>query len=509
METKKYAFLASLLGGYVVHLTAFANLIPNEDGLSRVYDTQEMIVSGRWFLHYASMPHGFMQMPSFIGFLALCFLGLSAVLIVDLLKINNKYVAGLMGMTLVSFPSLGFVFLYLFTASAYCLGILLAVFSLWCAKKGGKFWGLAVLSLALSMGIYQAFAPFAIGLAVILVIEELFDKDKNMLSVLQFGVKLLGCLAGGAILYYVILHCGLWLTGQELLPYLGMENTGYPFSSLPRLILDCYLQVFRLFFHSGLNNGTNTVPLVLLNFICVGFGLFATFSWAKKQKESWRVVSLVALCGICPLAFGFVQIISPWTSPTPLMQYPYVLCYVLLLFFLEKSNLFSSQKFFHAVPVVFLGICLSGSWLCNLLYTASAQSHRATESYVTRMMSRVESSSGYRSDMPILIIGTDGGLEESIEAFAFIDHYSIPTETLLSLNKHIYYYLNDWLNIPVPEPSEESFIAMAESEAFLSMPCYPDDGSVAIIDDQVVVKVGEGYLPKSDYEIAYENRGKS
>ncbi len=38
------------------------------------------------------------------------------------------------------------------------------------------------------------------------------------------------------------------------------------------------------------------------------------------------------------------------------------------------------------------------------------------------------------------------------------------------------------------------------------MPRYPDDGSVQIIDGCLVVKVQEEYTPKSDFEIAYENR---
>jgi hypothetical protein len=38
------------------------------------------------------------------------------------------------------------------------------------------------------------------------------------------------------------------------------------------------------------------------------------------------------------------------------------------------------------------------------------------------------------------------------------------------------------------------------------MPLYPSDGSIAIIDGRVVVKLAEVYVPKQPYEIAYENR---
>ena len=62
----KAAFFSCFLVGYLAHLFAFANLIPNADGLSRVYDPQQMTVSGRWFLHYASALNDFTQMPAAI-----------------------------------------------------------------------------------------------------------------------------------------------------------------------------------------------------------------------------------------------------------------------------------------------------------------------------------------------------------------------------------------------------------------------------------------------------------
>ena len=48
---QRAAFLSCVITGYLTHLYAFTNLIPNADGLSRVFDLQQMTVSGRWFLH--------------------------------------------------------------------------------------------------------------------------------------------------------------------------------------------------------------------------------------------------------------------------------------------------------------------------------------------------------------------------------------------------------------------------------------------------------------------------
>ena len=144
----------------------------------------------------------------------------------------------------------------------------------------------------------------------------------------------------------------------------------------------------------------------------------------------------------------------------------------------------------------------------NLLYTASAQAHRATLSYATRLLSRIESCPGYTGEEEVVVIGSfpTDRIYASIESYALVDHYSVPMDTVAPLNKHIYYYLNDWLNVPLEEPDEETMKSVSQSAAFRRMPLYPADGSVQRIDGRIVVKIQEEYTPKSDYELAYENR---
>jgi len=213
------------------------------------------------------------------------------------------------------------------------------------------------------------------------------------------------------------------------------------------------------------------------------------------------------------LGMNFGQIISPYSAPTPMMKYAFVTVYLAVLLaadlcdgvelslpFGEKVN--CAAALWTAVLLLF---CLNTT---NLLYTASAQAHRATESYATRLLARIESCPGYEPGMEIAIVGAVPAdqLRADADSYAAVDHYSVPKGSLLSLNKHIYYYLSDWLNVPVDELPEETMLAISASPEFRSMPLYPAAGSVQILDGRVVVRVQEEYTPKSDYEIAYENR---
>ena len=216
---------------------------------------------------------------------------------------------------------------------------------------------------------------------------------------------------------------------------------------------------------------------------------------------------------LLPVAVSFAQIISPYSDATPIMKYPYVLVYaaVLLCADLGLSLLprpRAGVAVSWALAACMVCLCLYGANINNILYTASEQAHRSTLSYATRLMGRIESCPGYTGEEEIVIIGSFpvDRIYSQIESYALVDHYSVPLNTVAPLNKHIYYYLQDWLNILVEEPDEEVMLEVSQSKEFQKMPLYPADGSVQKLDGRIVVKIQEEYTPKSDYEIAYENR---
>ena len=65
-KSEKTAFATAFAGGLLAHSYIYTNIIPNFDGISRVFDEQQMTVSGRWFLHYASCLYGYVQSPMII-----------------------------------------------------------------------------------------------------------------------------------------------------------------------------------------------------------------------------------------------------------------------------------------------------------------------------------------------------------------------------------------------------------------------------------------------------------
>ena len=522
------AFWACFGAGFGAHLYAFTNIIPNSDGISRVYDAQQMTVSGRWFLHYASMWNGYLQAPAVIGFFSLLFLALAAALTVSLLKLRTPLSGALAGALMAVFPSMAYTCLYLFTASAYCFGILLAVLSVWLLRRLPR-WGIlpAALLLACAVGTYQAYLAVAASLVLLCVVLRGLEQGSGCKALLGDALRSLLYLVLGLALYYGILRIFLAVKDLELLNYKGISSLGSGLGPLELLkqIGAAYLGFFRYFFVPG-SFASYTTPLsALLHGVLALAGLWALLrllgrgGWGRRPLA---LACLLVLCLLLPLAMNLTVLMG---EPMPIMRYALVFAYLPVLWLTERALRRERPASGEAAGkgterpgpagparvaalLAALGLCLVSFYVDNVVYTGAAQAHRATQSFATRLVERVESAPGYEAGMEVLIVGgfPSKQYHSELEVYELTEDYSAPSGTVIPLNKHVYYYLNDWLNVPWPEPEEKTLIALSDSEAFRAMPLYPSDGSVAVVDGKVVVKLASRYTPKKDYEIAYENR---
>lgn len=508
----KTAFFSCVILGFLAHLFAFTNIIPNSDGLSRIFDAQQMTVSGRWFLHYASMLHGYIQAPALIGALSLVFLGLAAGMTVDVLKLRSNLAAALCGGVMALFPAVAYTYLYMFTASAYAVAIALAVLSVWIVRKYPKYFLLAAIPLACSLGTYQAYFAVAAALALMCVILDLLDGEIPVKQTVREGFRVLGMLALSAVVYYVVLQIFLFVKDVELLSYKGMDDVGAELTigGIAGMVIGTYKNFLYYFLSPG-SFGYNTKPLVVFHLVLIAVAAAAALIPVVRKKlyrEPARLVLMVVGFGLIPLACNFTQLLS---ESTTIMRYAFAMAYVLMIALADRLHSEKSkaeQPLKAASWAAMAAVLLIFAQISNIAYTASATAHRATEAFSANLVSRVEATPGYESGMEVVIIGSfpDEVYYSDIEAFQLVEHYSCMSATVMQLNKHVYYYLNDWLNVPWQEPEEATFLAISRSEAFQSMPLYPSDGSVAILDGKVVVKLAEDYIPKLDYEIAYDQR---
>lgn len=519
----KFALRITLIAGMICHLFVYTNIIPNYDGISRLYDEQQMTISGRWFLHYATYLDGFIIAPMVAGVIVMLFLGQFAAIVTDLLNLKSKKLIAAWSVIAVVYTSVAYTNTFTFTAAAYSFAVFLSAFSVWIAVKSGKYkfsdfvW--SCLILAVSMGIYQVYAALAIGLCILLLIQRVIqDQTFTVGELWKKGMYMVLYLIVSAILYYGFLMIFLKVKGISLISYRGMDDVaaGLPVTTYLQAVIKTYKGVITgLLF---VNKNFNTKSIVLINLI-IGIGIVVMALYLMIIKKIWSkpimAIQLLLLFGIMPIAMNFGQVLSPLSSPSPTMNYAFVFFYLLLILLLEEiienGSYRNSLIFRGSICCMILLLYLFGyqSWkIDNQIYTVLNQSHKATLGFMTNLLGRIESTEGYRMGMDVMIIG--GFPEErycsGVEGYDNLTIWGITADTVVPRNKHIYLYFQDWLNTPIYEPAEEELMRVSEEAYFKEMPLYPDDGSVRIEDGKVIVKLQEIYTPKERFEIEYENR---
>ena len=220
----KVCFFAALIMGIAAHLYKITNWLPNWDSLVFRYDAQNMISLGRWFLPVVCAPSSFYDLPFVNGLIAIIFHGLGAVCICQIFKVEKNVTAALIGALVATFPAVTSIMMYGYVADGYAISFLLSTAAALCMTKEKPNYIGAIIFIAFSVGIYQAYITVTVMLLLCYLIIELIHKNTTVKEILIKSVKFLVTGILGMVLYYVIMNLILKITGAALLEYQGIDS---------------------------------------------------------------------------------------------------------------------------------------------------------------------------------------------------------------------------------------------------------------------------------------------
>ena len=173
------AFLSSLLFGFLAYGFAFTNKLINHDEAHSLFMKGGTVTSGRWGLGALDTIFPNYSMPWIYGIITVVLVAAAICILVSLFGIRNRLLQGLLGGTVMVFPSLIGLFGYMFTSSSFALAIFLAVLSVK-LLQGRKLWMIlpAGACLVLSLSIYQSYISLAASLLVLVLIRKLLTRSK-------------------------------------------------------------------------------------------------------------------------------------------------------------------------------------------------------------------------------------------------------------------------------------------------------------------------------------------
>lgn len=505
----KLTFIAACIMGVITHLYMLTNKLPNHDDVGHLFSASYGTPSGRWFLPAVLQWDGNYSMPWLIGMLSILCLAITACFVVSILRIRSPLGCTITSAILVSFPSVTATFTYLFTADAYFFGAMLAALGAYLAVRSFKLSiPASVLAITLSMGIYQSYFPVAAVLMVGALIFETLDGEKTVRQLIWKGAKLVAVLAASMAAYMIIVRITTRQMG--LVDYMGISSMGQlSLSQLPQLIVKCYTEYWNV-----LMRDTYGLHFRFLRWLMAltGVGTVALLAVVLRKRKLGilRTVLVVALVLLYPLAGNLIHIMTAGMQVHMLMIYGMAFLLVAPIAMVEYSAELMDTRF-----TIKQTVCAVISWVILGSMALTAYSYVVTDNkaylkmeitlqqgiaYSNRLLSAIEGCDGYRRGLPVVLIGSNV-YTGNLYPVNNLNEVKVTGALGLAELRTSYtyqYFLRYYLGYTeaVYLADSDLAISLADREEVKAMPVYPEDGSIQILDETIVVKLGEPQQPE-------------
>ncbi|MDE6538834.1 MAG: glucosyltransferase domain-containing protein [Ruminococcus sp.] len=318
------------------------------------------------------------------------------------------------------------------------------------------------------------------------------DKPKKLIV---SGIYLAGTVISGVFLYFLINKCLLVYKGLSLSDYRHIDTMGKePISVYLSRISIAY---YRFFSTENIYNYTSMFPfrirhlyILILLFTAI-LSLYVIIKTFKKMF--FRGILLTLSMFMLPITFNFIFIMCDPEVVHTLMLYGQSMLFVYLGFLINisefpKLNITKAVYVFGTTALLF--ISLSYCRYANINYLKAEFQQQRMISYFTVLITQIKSVEGYQDEMPVCYINSrsreDLTLKELSEFEMFSASPNFGIKTLMKSHSWTQ-FMNNWCAFSPEVVDEEDFIDLLE---VIDMPYYPDDGSIKIINDTVVVKFG-------------------
>lgn len=498
----KLTFISTIIFGLLSQGMGLFNKYSYHDDIMNMFTVGSTTVSGRWMLELLSkielfiFGDGHFSLPLFNGILAIIYIGLIACVIIKLLDIKNNVLCILIGGIMVVFPVITGMFAFMFTVRQYMFALLIGVIGLFLALTNNKWWikVIGIILISCSIGIYQAFIPVYLSLIVIYLIKETNTDDNTYKDVLKKIGLALAYVASFMILYFVINKIALSITNSTLTEYQGIKNMGQDsiVTYLKRAYYACC--VFLLpskdsmcYMYFG------NIQIVYYLLMLVGVILFVMLFTNIYKKDKIKGIILVVLFVCIPLATNFIFVMVNPGQVHSLMVYGQVMLFVLLAWLIDKEYLELEKVSSYVKKVgtiLLLLVSVMYIRVDNECYLKAEITQEQTISYFTTLITRIKSVEGYDDEYPVSFVFKDGGRIDDLSMTNFDQFNDLTVYPYYEMYRYVNNYewkdfMKVWCGYSV---NIDDGADIKDTKEVSEMNCYPDDGSIKVIDNRVVVR---------------------
>ena len=485
----KVCFISALIVGIMAHLYKITNWLPNWDSLVFRYDSQNMIGLGRWFLPVVCSFSSFYDLPFLNGVLAIIFHGLSAVYICKILNVQKKFTAFLIGGVVLSFPTVTSVIMYNYVADGYSIAFFLSTLAAHYMTKEKPRYIPALLLIALSTGIYQAYITVTIMLVLLKLIDGIIYQGGTFKAVLKKIITMLITGILGVALYGIILKVCLSIFSAELLDYQGISSS----ASMSGINLRDFLYVIKKTFMDcffDLSGGINVY--IVLNVLVLTFTLVHYIKDTVKLKNVLNIFLVAVLSVLLIFGAGALAFVNAGVDYHNLMLMGYSVFYLFFIILYERGKCTPVKCW--TVLLIGLAMILNQTVISNVSYHKAQMAYERSYGVLIRIADRIEQIQGAEEAEKILVLGAlDNSSNYSVnlapDITGITDGYIIRADDETVGQSVLTSALADYCEKDYKFISGEEKKNLSQREDIRSMGKWPSETSVAVIDDMVVIKL--------------------
>jgi len=488
----RHPFFASFFFGLLAYGFVLTNKLVNHDEVASLFTKGATVTSGRWGLGALDSIFPNYSMPWIYGLITIVLVALSVCLMIQIFHIKNRLLQVLLSGCIVAFPSLIGLFGYMFTSCSFALSFFLAVCSAALLHTRNKWFLLPALGcLVLSLSIYQAYISVAAGLLVLVLIQQLLEEESPA-AVLRRGIGFVVFLIMGLGLYLLGTQIVLRITGNQLNNY-ASEKIAFSISSVLQGAELAYRNFLR-FFTEGFHGLIPTVFSRGLHWILMGAtGILLMIHLLTTKKDPFRVILLILLTAVLPLAINCMYVITTEDSIHTLVLYGFVAVYLLAILLADRllSNpgpVPLTGVVLNILTVILAVIIVINTYIANQSYLNLYLRYENASAFYTSLIADIKMMPDFDEDTKLAIIGEYQQPEYYSHQFEQI-HSITGIYGFVPDNYSNSFFLEYYTGFPIAFASGEEIAQITATAEFKAMAVYPYYGSLQKLGDILVVKL--------------------
>lgn len=345
--------------------------------------------------------------------------------------------------------------------------------------------------MACSIGIYQANIPVCLCSLLLFGLADVWNKEESWKDYFKQLLVMIGLCIGFLILYLVVNYLFLRVKGITLSDYKGINSFGV--TSFAGYI-DRIVNAYGNFLFPYKENVANMYPYsgkivhLVLNFVSIILLIGLLRRIYKENKN--KVIQMAILVLGLPLAAYFIFVMVEENEIHSLMTYGEVFVFAFALWLAEKSapNIKREKVLKQLVEVIVGVLIVLNVRLSNMCYLKAEILQSQAISYYTTLASEIRTTEGFSDEIPVVYL--DEYNKRDIDARGsnvyFDEIRIIPYDDDKLINNYAWKEtMALWCGF---SPRVGRPDGVEQMDEVIEMPCYPDKGSIRLIDGQIVVK---------------------